>query len=196
MWTVVALGNPGKEYAYTRHNAGRIVLGHFLRAFGFDDLTYSKKYQGLFVDGKLGKISLSILFPETFMNKSGVSVSSLITSKKKAEQLIVVHDDLDLPLGRIKISWNRGTGGHRGVLSLVKHLKTEGFIRIRIGVSPETPGGKLKKPKGESAVDAFIVGEFREKEIAILKKVSKNVTEAIETIVLYGLPKAMSLYNQ
>ncbi len=195
MWTIVGLGNPGEEYKNTRHNAGRIALQSFVKAFDFDVPVLVKKYQALFSLGKLGKQEVGIFLPETFMNKSGVSVASIVKSKKKAEQLIVVHDDLDLPLGKIKISWNRGTGGHRGVLSIVKNLKTEGFIRIRIGVSPTTPSGKLKKPKGEDAVDRFIVGPFKASELDEVKKVSKKVTGALETIILYGAQSAMGEYN-
>jgi len=195
MWTIVGLGNPGEEYKDTRHNAGRITVGAFLKTFDFDEPQLYKKHQGLFTLRKVGKQEVGVLFPETYMNKSGVSVATIVKSKKKAQQLIVVHDDLDLPLGKIKISFNRGTGGHRGVLSIVKFLQTEGFVRVRVGVSPTTPSGKLKKPKGDAAVDKFIVGEFKLKEIDELKKVSKRVSGALETIILYGAERAMGEYN-
>lgn len=195
MWTIVGLGNPGKEYENTRHNTGRIVLRHFLKTFDFTEPSSSKKCQGLISEGKIGKEAVNILFPETFMNKSGASVVTLVKSVKKAQQLIVVYDDLDLPLGTIKISFNRGSGGHRGLLSIIKHLKTEAFVRIRVGISPKTPSGKIKKPKGEMAVDKFIIGEFKPTEEAELKKISKKVTNIIETIVIYSLERAMSEFN-
>jgi PTH1 family peptidyl-tRNA hydrolase len=195
MWTIVGLGNPGKEYENTRHNTGRIVLRHFLKAFDLGEPASLKKHQGLVTEGKIGKEAITVLFPETFMNKSGASVGTMVKSIKKAQQLIVVYDDLDLPLGTIKISFNRSSGGHRGLLSIIKHLKTEAFIRIRVGISPTTPSGKLKKPKGEIAVDKFIIGWFKPSEEAELKKVSKKVTNIIETIIVYSLERAMSEFN-
>lgn len=195
MFYIVALGNPGEEYRDTRHNTGRIVLSNFLKAFDFPELSFDKKKQALYAEGKIKKEKVAVLFPETFMNKSGSSLSSLITSKKKAEMLVVVHDDLDLPLGKIKISFNRGTGGHKGVLSIVRALKTEGFVRIRIGISPTTPSGKLKKPHGEADVEKFILGSFKPKEIDELKKIAKRVTLALELIVTEGREVAMNTTN-
>lgn len=195
MYIIAGLGNPGEEYAGTRHNTGRLVLAHFLKVYNFSEMMPSKKYQALFAEGKIKKEKVMVIFPETFMNKSGSSVSSLVTSKKKAQSLLVVHDDLDLPLGKIKISFNRGTGGHRGVLSIVKALKTEGFVRIRIGISPQTPSGKLRKPKGDREVDKFIIGNFKPAEFETLKKISKKVSEAILMMVLESKEKAMSVFN-
>lgn len=195
MHVIVGLGNPGEEYKNTRHNVGRIVMEKFLATFDFPEMEYSKKYQALATEGKIGREKVLALWPETFMNKSGASISSLITSKKKAENLIVVHDDLDMPIGKIKISFNRGTGGHRGVLSIVKKIKTEGFVRVRVGVSPATPSGKTKKPIGDKNVEKFILGEWRSSETDILKKISKNVSQALETIVLEGREMAMNKFN-
>jgi PTH1 family peptidyl-tRNA hydrolase len=195
MHYIVGLGNPGEEYENTRHNTGRIVMGHFLKVFDFPEMKFEKKYQALVSDGKIKKESVMVLFPETFMNKSGGSIGSLIRNKKKAEMLTVVHDDLDLPLGKIKISFNRGTGGHKGVLSIVKVLKTEGFVRIRVGISPVTPGGKLKKPKGEKEVDKFIIGNFKPAEFDVLKKIGKKVSTALELTVTEGREIAMNQSN-
>lgn len=195
MITIVALGNPGEDYANTRHNTGRIVLKQFLRNFAFPEMTFNKKLQALESVGKVGREKVQVVFPETFMNKSGNSVAKIITSKKKAKDLIVVHDDLDMPIGKIKISWNRGTGGHRGVLSIVKAIKTEEFVRIRVGISGETAGGKLKKPKGEKEVDKFIIGPFRPAEDSELKKVARKVSAALEMIVLEDASRAMGEFN-
>src|SRR5690606_18359209 len=125
------------EYSKTRHNAGRMAAD--------------------FVAEKVSGVK--VLTPDTFMNHSGKFVAKHVKSQKAAEKLIVLYDDLDLPLGNIKISFNRSSGGHRGVESIIKALKTEAFVRIRIGVSPATPTGKLKKPKGEKEVEKFILGE-------------------------------------
>ena len=128
------------------------------------------------------------------MNKSGLSVKPLVTSKKKAEKLIVAHDDVDLAIGKFKISVGKGSGGHRGVESIMKNIKTKDFIRIRVGVSPATPTGKLKKPNGDKMLD-FIIGDFKPKEVDALKKVSKKIASAMETILTSGIGRAMSEFN-
>jgi len=188
---IVGLGNPGTEYEKTRHNTGRIVLEVFRKKNDLPEWKEDKKTKSLI--SKKGKLTL--LLPETFMNKSSETVAKIIKSKKAAESLVVIHDDLDLPLGRFKISFNKGAGGHRGVLSIVKALKTEAFIRIRVGISAAGAKGKVKKPVGEKAVIDFILGKFKDKELEILKKTAKNIAGAIEMIIAEGKEKAMGTYN-
>ncbi len=174
MYTVVGLGNPGEEYSRTRHNVGRMAADA--------------------VEQKVEKIK--VLAPDTFMNRSGSFVAKYIKSKKAAEKLILIHDDLDLPLGKIKISYNRSSGGHKGVESVVRALKTEEFVRIRIGISVSTPSGKLKKPKGESEVNKYVLGDFKKSDEAEVKKILKRVVEIVETISKEGLPIAQNKFNQ
>jgi PTH1 family peptidyl-tRNA hydrolase len=195
MFTIAGLGNPGEEYAGSRHNTGRIVVSYFAKQQGFAEFVPSAKFAGLISKGKIKKEEVLLLFPETFMNKSGASISKAVKSKKAAEQLVVVHDDLDIALGSFKITFDRGSGGHRGVESIIRALKTTGFIRIRVGISPVTPKGKIRKPKGESAVDKFIIGDFRPAEFTELKKVSKKIAGALEMITLEGRERAMNEFN-
>ncbi len=195
MYVIVGLGNPGTEYEKTRHNTGRIVLSKFIKDHIDEELALSKKHKALIGEGKIEKEKVTVVFPETFMNKSGTSVAPFITSKKKAEQLIVVYDDLDLGLGRIRISYDRGSGGHKGLESIIRAIKTTAFVRIRVGVSPSTPSGKVKKPNGGAAVEKFILGAFSPKETEVLKKVSKEVAEAILTIMGDGKDVAMTTFN-
>lgn len=129
------------------------------------------------------------------MNNSGKSVASLVKNKKDAVRLVVIYDDLDLPVGSFKISFNRGSGGHKGLESIVKALKTREFARVRVGISPATPSGKLKKPSGEKAVHDFIIGNFKDKEMEAIKKVSKKAIEAVEALITEGREKAMSEFN-
>jgi len=143
--------------------------------------------------GKIEKNKALLLKPETFMNKSGEAVKSLITSKKKAETLVVIHDDLDLPLGKIKISFNKSSGGHKGVESIMKAVKTEAFIRLRLGISAETASGKIKKPQGEEKVIDTILGDFKKTETDELKKVIKKAVVALELIIVEGREKATSM---
>lgn len=192
---IVGLGNPGEEYEDTRHNAGRIALGYFRKKNNFPNWELNKKLKALISEGKVGKASVFLLEPETFMNNSGKSISSLVKSKKAAEQLVVIHDDLDLPIGKMKISFNRGSGGHKGVESIKRAVKTEGFVRIRVGVSPTTPSGKTKKPQGENFVNNFIVAPFKPTELDEIKKVSKKVGEALLVLIGEGREKAMSQFN-
>jgi PTH1 family peptidyl-tRNA hydrolase len=102
---------------------------------------------------------------------------------------------LDLPLGTFKISYNRGSGGHKGLESIIRALKTREFIRIRIGIAPTTPGGKLKKPDGDEAVQKFILSDFKDSEKKSLKPVFKNILDAVRVMVDDGLAKAMNKYN-
>ena len=176
MKLIVGLGNPGKEYENTRHNTGRIVAG-------------------LVEDKLTDKLKIKFILPDTFMNNSGKAVAPLIKSKKDLKDLVVIYDDIDLPLGKMKISFNRSAGGHNGLNSVIKALKSEEFLRIRIGISSATSKGVVKKPKGEKAVINFILGEFKKPELETLKKLSKKVTEAVETIFSESKEKAMSLYN-
>ena len=179
MKLVVGLGNPGKEYENTRHNTGLIMVG-----------IIEKK-----LEDKIQKNKIKFVMPDTFMNNSGKAVAPLIKTKKDLENLVVVHDDIDLPLGKIKISFNRSSGGHNGLNSIIKALKSQEFLRIRIGISPATPSGKIRKPKGEKAVLNFLLGEYKKSELDEIKKLSKKVAEAIEMIFTKSKEKAMSLYN-
>ncbi|MDD2935501.1 MAG: aminoacyl-tRNA hydrolase [Candidatus Pacebacteria bacterium] len=194
MYTIVGLGNPGKEYAMTRHNTGRIMLDYFAKSNDFSDWNENKKYKSLVSEGKLDKEKVILLKPETFMNKSGLSVKDLI-DKDNAGNLIVIYDDLDLGLGDFKISFNRGTGGHNGLESIVKTIKTKEFTRIRVGICPTTPTGKLKKPKGEEKVLNLIMKDFKKPELDVLKKISKRINIALEMIVKEGRDKAMNEFN-
>lgn len=194
-WIIAGLGNPGEEYENSRHNTGRVVLDYFRKKNDFSDWEKNKKLNALASKGKLARQNVLLIEPETFMNNSGKAIASLVKSKKQAEQLVVIHDDLDLSLGATKISFNRGAGGHKGIESIRRAIKTEAFVRLRVGISPATLSGKIKKPKGEKAVYDFILGNFKPKEMEILKKVAKKVSEALEAIVSEGKGIAMGKFN-
>ena len=180
MKLVVGLGNPGEKYINTRHNTGRIVVG--------------------LVESKIGENKIKFITPEVFMNNSGKAVAPLIKSKKDLKDLVVIYDDIDLPIGKIKISFNRSSGGHNGLNSVIKALKSEEFVRIRVGISPSKKSARgglavARKPKGEKAVLEFLLGKFKDSELETIKKLSKKVGEAVTTIFSEGREKAMSLYN-
>jgi len=195
-YLVVGLGNPGEEYSSTRHNVGRMFVETFQKMERFPEWEFSKSAKALYTDGKLGKYKVELILPETYMNLSGKAVG--YAAKKhdvKKEQVIVVHDDVDLPFGTFKLSFNRGTAGHNGVESVKKTLKSKAFVRVRVGVCPTTPGGKLRKPQGAEAVVAFLLKSFTPKEREMLKKTGKRVSEALATCVTEGHERAMNLYN-
>lgn len=191
MHYIVGLGNPGEKYELTRHNAGRIALASFLKTHEMPTPVASSKYASLISESD----DVFLMFPETFMNKSGSAVAKIVTSAKKAKNLIVVYDDVDLPLGSIKISFGRSSGGHNGVESIIKTLKTKDFVRIRVGICPATPTGKLRKPKGEQKMLDFLMGDFKSAELDVLRKVSKKITEALDIIIADGHVHAMNQFN-
>jgi len=172
-WIVAGLGNPGVEYDGTRHNVGR----DFLRG----------------LEKKLPK-KIKIVLPDTYMNNSGAAFKKLVTSKKAAEHLVVLQDELDLPLGVVKFAFGSGAGGHKGIDSIQKALQTKDFVRLRIGISPSTPSGKIKKPDAEKVAD-FVLGKFKPTEIEKLKKVRKTVADALELLFAEGLDKARTEIN-
>lgn len=194
-YIIVGLGNPGEEYKDTRHNAGRMVLEVFRKKYEFPDFSADKSLKALVSKGTFGKDKVILLAPDNFMNVSGKSVAPLVKNAKDAERTIVIYDDMDLPLGSMKISFNRSSGGHRGVESIIKALKTQAFARLRMGICPVTPSGKPKKPKGEKAVMDFIVGEFKKSEMEVMKKVTKKGAEALALILAEGREKATGQVN-
>ncbi len=194
-YVIVGLGNPGEEYAETRHNAGRMVLEQFRKKNDFPEWTADKTLKALISKSVFGKDKVILLEPNNFMNVSGKSVAPLITTVKDAERTIVVYDDIDLPLGTMKISFNRSSGGHKGVESIIKALKTPAFARLRIGICPTTPTGKPRKPKGEQAMLDFIVGPFKKPELELMKKTTKKAAEALTLILAEGREKATGKVN-
>jgi PTH1 family peptidyl-tRNA hydrolase len=193
MYFVVGLGNPGEEYENTRHNVGWNILDEFC---GDDEWEFSKNAEAFYCKKSLGKERVEFIKPATFMNKSGKSVKYAVGKHNpKIEKLIVVHDDMDLPLGKIKLVKGRGSGGHKGVESVKRAIGTNEFVRVRIGIAKSTPKGKIKKPSGESAVQKFVLGKWSSDEQREFIKVSKRAVEAIETIIQRGVVSAQNLYN-
>ena len=138
-----------------------------------------------------------MMLPDNFMNNSGGIVKKFVKGKKAAENLIVIYDDIDLPLGRFKISKGRGDGGHNGIKSIVKSLNTKDFIRIRVGVSRAAEDGvQAKKPQGGEQVLRHVLGEFQEDEYQALEEVTERIGDAIETIMNEGVAQAMNEHNQ
>ncbi len=201
-YVIVGLGNPGAEYAGTRHSVGRDLLARIAKRFGAAEWKENKSAGALVAKGEVGvsknskkKSEATFVLPELFMNNSGKVVAKFVKSVKAAERLVVLYDDLDLPLGSMKISFGRGSGGHRGIESVMRALKTRDFIRVRIGIAPATPSGKVRKPSGEKAIVDFLMGKFRKPEEEKILKTGKRAGDVIKTIVAEGLARAMSEHN-
>lgn len=194
-WVVVGLGNPDEEHVRTRHNAGRMAVELFARSKGIEEWKDDTKARAFVSRGLVGKAATVFVLPNTYMNKSGSAVQKFVKSVSAADRMIIVYDELDVPLGTIKISYDRGSGGHKGVDSVMRVVKTKRFTRIRIGISPTSASGEMKKPDGEKQVEKFILGEFKHDELSVLKKVLKLSGEAIECIITKGKDVAMNQFN-
>ncbi|MBI2048617.1 MAG: aminoacyl-tRNA hydrolase [Parcubacteria group bacterium] len=194
-WIIVGLGNPGAEYEKTHHNAGRMAVEHFAKKYEGDAWRFDKKANAQVAKVSAEGVSATCILPDTFMNKSGSAVVKYVKSVKAAQKLVVVYDDFDLPLGRIKISFARSAGGHKGVESIMRALKTDQFVRIRIGIAPENAKGNAKVITGEEKVLKLILGKLKPAEETELKKVFKRISDALATIVSEGHVKAMNEFN-
>jgi peptidyl-tRNA hydrolase, PTH1 family len=197
----VGLGNPDQKYVYTRHNVGRDVLLEIIKRGHFSELqkdTYANALfsEELIDDEGTKKDKIVIALPNTYMNRSGESVKELIKKHNlDLGSVVLVHDDIDLSLGRIKISKDRGDGGHNGVKSVVEHLGTRDFSRIRIGVCPVNEEGEKIKPH-KDVVSRYVLGQFSPKEIEGLKSITKRVKEALALMAEVGVERAMNTINE
>ncbi|MDP2927166.1 MAG: aminoacyl-tRNA hydrolase [bacterium] len=190
MFLIIGLGNPGKEYQNTWHSLGRLSVNHWRTSMGFPDFYKKARFNSLVSEGVFDDKEIILALPETFMNNSGKAVKLLIGNwKLKIENCVVVHDDADLPQGKLRISKDRGTAGHKGIDSIVKALKSKSFVRIRIGIRPTNyvPGSK--------SLDRFVLKKFTKNEERIVAGVIKKTSEAIGMILKDELPQAMSQFN-
>jgi len=184
MHIIVGLGNPGKKYAGTRHNAGFEVLDHFAEKHG---IKINKiKFKGLLGEATLKGEKVLLLKPQTFMNLSGRSVREIAEFYKiEIDRLIVVYDDIDTPLGKIRIRKKGSAGTHNGMKDIIYNLMTDEFPRIRIGIGSS----------GNKNLVGHVLGGFEENEMDSIRKAVSWASEALETIVTEGVDKAMNKYN-
>ena len=186
MKLVVGLGNPGKKYEGTRHNLGFRIIDRFARA---QQVAIKKRLCDALVGEWFNEGERVLLAkPQSFMNRSGESVRSLLAHfRTTLEDLIVIYDDLDLAFGRIRIRPNGGAGGHRGVLSIMESLGEGGFCRVRIGIG--------RPPNGVDAVD-FVLEDFTLPELDQLDEVVSRAAEAVYSLLREGAQRAMEQYNR
>jgi PTH1 family peptidyl-tRNA hydrolase len=191
---IIGLGNPGEQYRTTPHNAGFMVVDEFARRFEFPE--FKMEPDGILVSQKeLDAKTVILAKPQMLMNNSGKALAKLFTRQKirKAKSypgLWVINDDLDLPLGKIKLGQNRGSAGHKGVQSIIDQLKTKNFVRFRVGIqTPEVANRMIPAQK-------FVLKKISPKEQEEFNKVIDLATAAIKTALSEGIDKAMATYNQ
>lgn len=171
MKLIIGLGNPGKEYAITRHNAGFLVLDEIQKLWNFSDFKMEKKFQAEISEGNLQGEKIILAKPQTFMNLSGLSVQAIMSFYKLSpENIIVIHDDLDINFDAFKISTDSGAAGHNGIIDIIEKLGTQKFLRVRIGIE----GAEAKKLRLASGKD-FVLQNFSQEELKEIKKLSKEI---------------------
>jgi PTH1 family peptidyl-tRNA hydrolase len=190
MLLFVGLGNPGEEYVRTRHNIGREFLEHFVKKDGRDAFVFEKKWNARVCEEHFGKGRAVFLLPDTGMNKSGSALRPAARFfKAKPKEIFVLHDDADIPFSRAKLSFARGSAGHKGVESVVRSLGTEKFWRVRIGIQPAVKSGR------RDAMD-LVLKKFTPQQAPILKKIKKKIFAGLELILEKGPEIAMNKINQ
>ncbi len=181
---IAGLGNPGSKYQWTRHNAGFLFLDRIAHLEGLS--ITRKQFGGLTAEWERKGKRLVLLKPQTFMNLSGRSVMpALQFYKLKPEQLIVIHDEIDLPLGIARLKQGGGHGGQNGLRSIIEQLGKADFTRLRLGIG--------RPPHGD--VSNYVLGNFAPTEMDVFARVLDGALDMLETALDEGLPKAMSLFN-
>lgn len=189
---IIGLGNPGEKYKNTRHNAGFLVLEKFAEKNNFPEFKLQKKYDALITekpfDAAQGDENIILVKPQTFMNDSGKTAQAIFKNYKnlKIEKFIVIHDDVDLLVGKIKIVKERGSAGHKGVESIIKAIGNENLIRIRIGIAPQT----------DIKADKIVLKKFSPDEQKVLDETISKTAEALNFLIKNGLEKAMNEFNK
>ncbi len=194
---IVGLGNPGAEYQDTRHNIGFMVLDKLQKELvqGVPS-PWQKDEKKNVLTAKIG--DLILVKPQTFMNKSGFAVRALLDFYKLTpENIWVIHDDIDLPLGKIKIREKGGSAGHNGVISIIEQVGTDAFVRFRLGIGRgvDTPKKGENRNLHHRSVISFVLSRFRQSEAGELKHLVKHGTEAVQMALDKGIDKAMNRFN-
>jgi len=182
---IVGLGNPGKEYDGTRHNIGFAVIDAFARVHGI--AVTKRDHQALVGDGRVGDTRVFLIKPQTYMNLSGQSVAAFLRQKPLAlTDMTVVTDDIALPVGKLRLRAEGSAGGHNGLKSLIAHLHSQAFPRLRFGVSA---------PRDPSVQIDFVLGSFRKSEQRDVEETIDRAVAALETWLAEGIEPAMNRFN-
>lgn len=183
---IIGLGNPGPVYAKTRHNIGFMVVDRLVRHYGLTDL--GNRLNAQLFSGAIAGIQVLAAKPMAYMNRSGEPVTNIIrTYGVYCEDMVVIHDDIDLAYERLKIKKKGGDGGHNGLRSLIDALGTDGFVRVRMGVG---------RPEADIGVVDHVLGEFDDNQYPALERYLAQALEAVEVILCNGAKEAMNRFNR
>jgi len=188
---IIGLGNPGRGYANNRHNIGFMCLNHFAKTQG---IRFDKKQgQARIGSGEVAGSQVVLAKPQTYMNLSGQSVSRLVKRFNiNLSDLLVIHDDLDLPLGKIRIRRGGSSGGHKGINSIIYCLDSQDFLRLRIGIGrPIEDAAEIS----EADIIAYVLSDLTTEEKQVITQVVPRVSEAILCLLTEGFVAAMNKYN-
>lgn len=186
MRVVVGLGNPGQEYSQTRHNVGFITLDQLAERWQCGNWRF--KHEALVSEYRGGAEPVVLVKPQTYMNLSGVAVASVLNwYKLKPEDVVVIFDDLDLPTGKLRLRLQGGSGGHKGIESILVHLGKDTFTRVRIGIG--------RPPAGWETAN-YVLGRFTADEKAPMEDSITRAADAVESILKHGVDKAMNEFNK
>lgn len=185
MKIIVGLGNPGKEYANSRHNIGFMCMDYLTKHHSFGE--WERRQTVALCQGQLQGIPVVLAKPRTYVNLSGQAATYLLSRfRAKPQDLLVVHDDLDLPLGKIRIRPGGSAGGHNGIRSIIESIGTQEFARIRLGIG---------RPPEDNAVD-HVLGRFTSQERTVIQEAVEKAAEAVACILTDGFERAMNKFNQ
>ena len=186
MIIIIGLGNPGAQYKNTRHNVGFMAVDEFAKKNDFPEFKLQKKSRTEISEKIIDEEGVVLAKPQTFMNESGKAVKVLTAqTEEKMADLIVIHDDIDLPIGKIKIVKERGSAGHKGVESIIQNISNDGLIRIRIGIGSENKVDAMK----------IVLKNFSSDEQKVIDQVFQKTAEALNLFIKEGLEKTMNEYN-
>ncbi|MFH1217474.1 MAG: aminoacyl-tRNA hydrolase [Pseudomonadota bacterium] len=185
MFLVVGLGNPGKKYQFTRHNVGFLYVDYLAEQLG--SVFAASKWQSEVAKANLDNEQLILVKPQTFMNRSGIAVLAAASFYKiPPENIIVIHDDLDMPHGRIKVVVNRGAGGHNGIRSLISHIGNKDFVRIKAGIG---------RPINNQEIEGYVLQDMTQQELESCYLLRSLVLDTVRLIVTKGADAAMNQIN-
>lgn len=180
MILIIGLGNPEKKYELTRHNAGFMFLDKLQKEWDFPNFEFNKKFNAEISKNNSTEKEVLFIKPQTYMNLSGESVKAILDFYKLSpDDIIVIHDDIDIPLGKYKIATDSSSAGHNGVQNIIDQLGTQKFRRIRIGVGQQKEGALVCRLDAHD----FVLEKFKDEELEAIKKISEDILEEIENIL-------------
>jgi len=188
----MGLGNPGDQYENTRHNLGFVAVDRFRDEMNFS--AWQEKFKAEISEENFNDEKIILAKPGTFMNLSGQAVREIINFYKlPADDLLIIHDDLDLPLGSLRFVKNSGAAGHNGIKSIIESLGTQNFARLRLGIKPIK--NSFFSSLFKTPAEKFVLQKFSAKEANEVKKMTEQTTQAIKTYLAEGLEKAQTRFN-